>query len=164
MMKNLFTLIIVLLISVSSFSQYAYVPEKLSGEMYLRDLTNPSNATLIGIGPSQLGGSDFALDGSLYGITESDGNFYLIDTTNASGTLIATVTPPGSEFWSGMACDPTDGTMYICSTDGSTNSFYTLDLSNGNTTLVGTNSVEDGVVGIAFSDDGQMYAIYLVRK
>lgn len=54
-----------------------------------------------------------------------------------------------------MACDPTDG-------NGS--SFYTIDLTDASTSLVGTNSEEDGVVGIAFDDDGQMYAIYLVRN
>ena len=164
-MKKLFTLIVLITaISASSFSQYGYIPEKLTGNLYYRDLTNPGSASLIGTTVTQLGGSDFDLSGNLYGIVESTGAFYQIDTATAAASLIATIAPPGAEFWSGMACDPTDGTMYICSTDGNGNTFYSIDVTNGATTLVGTNAVEDGVVGIAFTDDGQMYAIYLVRK
>ena len=164
-MKNFFTLwCLILVFAASSSAQYGYFPEKLSGDLYYRDLTNPGNAVLKGTGPTNLAGSDFDLNGNLYAISEASNEFSQIDTSNATSTLSATVTPPGAEFWSGMACDPTDGTMYLCSTDGNGNTFYTIDDSNGNITLIGTNAVDDGVVGIAFTNDGQMYAIYLVGK
>ena len=163
-MRKLVTLqIIALLFTVPLMAQHGYVPEKLSGDLYLRDLTSPGNAVLKGTGPSQLGGADMDLNGILYGIDDS-GGLHQIDTSDASSILIATITPPGSEFWTGMACDPTDGTMYLCSTDGSTNSYFTVDVTNGATTLIGTNTDEDGVVGIAFDNGGQMYAILLVGK
>jgi len=162
-MKNLFTyLIIAFLLPVTAFSQYGYAPEVLSGALKYTDLSNASS-TVIGTTVTNLVASDFDLSGTYYGISGDDNNLYIIDTSNASFTLVGSVTPPGSEFWSGMACDPTDGTMYICSTDGNTNSFYTIDVTSAAITLVGTNAEGDGVVGIAFDDSGQMYAIYLVR-
>ncbi len=164
-MKKLITFIIISIIApVLSFGQFAYVPEYISGDINLRDLTNPANSTLIGTSVNNLAASDFDLSGNLYAIRGSDNGLYQIDTTNASATLIGTVAPAGSHFWTGLACDPTDGTMYLCSTDGSTNDFYTINLSTATTTLIGSNSDGDGVVGIAFDDSGQMYAIYLVRE
>jgi PKD repeat protein len=163
--KNiLFTVFGLLVLSYGVNAQYAYTPEFISGTLNYIPLSNPGNPTIIGTGPNQIGASDFSQDGTLYAISGADNGLYTIDTTNASSTLIGTVNPPGAEFWSGMAMDPTDGTMYVCSTDGNTSSFYTIDLSNGSTTLIGTNAAESGVVGIAFDDAGQMYAIYLVRK
>jgi len=163
-MKNLFTyLIIAFLLPVTTLGQYGYAPEVMSGALKYTDLSNASS-TVIGTTVTNLVATDFDLNGTYYGISGDDDNLYIIDTSNASYTLVGSVPPPGSEFWSGMACDPTDGTMYICSTDGNTNSFYTIDVTTAAITLVGTNAEGDGVVGIAFDDSGQMYAIYLVRQ
>jgi PKD repeat protein len=163
-MKKLFTFFaLIVSISLTSVGQYGYFPD-FFGDLTYKELTNPSNSTLVGATINQVGASDFALDNNLYAICGADNNLYQIDTSNASATSIGNVPPPGGEFWTGMACDPTDGTIYICSTDGSSNSFYTIDLTNVSVSLIGTNSVEDGAVGIAFDGTGQMYAIYLVRK
>ncbi len=163
MKKLLILLTLVFVISFSSFSQYGYTID-FFGEMNYRELINPSNSTLIGTSLTQVGASDFSNDGDLYAISGIDNGLYLIDTSTGSAVLLGIVTPPGSEFWTGMAFDPTDGTMYICSTDGNSSSYYALDPGNTTLTLIGTHTIEDGVVGIAFDDSGQMYAIYLVRK
>ncbi len=163
-MKKTVTILLMTLHAVLVFGQVGFTPT-FFGDFYKRDLANPANATLIGTTQNQIGASDFGSDGILYAISGADNGLYSIDTSNANATFIAPVNPPGSEFWSGMACDPTDGTMYICSTDGNTGSLYTIDLAAGTTTLVGSiNAADPGVVGIAFDNTGQMYGIMLVRK
>ena len=149
--------------SVWLLAQVGFTPNAF-GEFYKRDLTNPTNATFIGTTLNQIGASDFNKEGVLFVISGIDNGLYILDTTNASSTLVATLPPTGSEFWTGMACDPTDGTMYVCSTDGNNSSLLTLNTETGETTLIGTGAVEDGLVGIAFDNTGQMYGIYLVRK
>jgi len=164
-MKKIYTLLcLAILLPFLATAQWAYIPKFLSGDLDHTDLTNPGNYTTVGTTVINLGAADFDLNGDFFGISGSDNGLYQIDTLDGSSTFIATVIPPGTEFWTGMACDPTDGTMFIASTDGNGSSFYTLDLTNGTKTLIGTNTDEDGVVGIAFDDSGQMYAAYLVRK
>ncbi len=162
-MKKTVTILLLALHAVLVFSQVGFTPN-FFGDFYKRDLTNPTNATLIGTTQNQLGASDFGADGVLYAISGVDNGLYKLDTTDASATLLATVPPTGSEFWTGMACDPTNGTMYVCSTDGNNSSLFTLNTETGETALIGTGAVEDGLVGIAFDNTGQMYGIYLVRK
>lgn len=162
-MKKTAIILLLAIQSISLLGQVGFTPNAF-GEFYKRDLTNPTNATFIGNSPNQIGASDFNKDGVLYAISGIDNGLYILDTTDASSTIVATLPPTGSEFWTGMACDPTDGTMYVCSTDGNTSSLFTLNTETGETTLIGTGSVEDGLVGIAFDNTGQMYGIYLVRK
>jgi PKD repeat protein len=146
-----------------ALGQTGYTPNSF-GDFYKRDLSNPANAALIGITQSQIGASDFNTEGILYAISGADNGLYILDTTDASSTFIATVPPSGGEFWTGMAIDPTDGTMYVCSTDGNNSSFFTMNPEDGSKTLIASGAIEDGVVGIAFDNDGQMYGIFLVRK
>ncbi|MCB2220736.1 MAG: T9SS type A sorting domain-containing protein [Bacteroidetes bacterium] len=163
MKKAYTTLFVSILLSFSVFGQTGFLPN-FFGDFYKRDLTNPSNAILIGTTQNQIGASDFSSDGVLYAISGADNGLYILDTTDATATFITSITPSGSEFWTGMANDPTDGTMYVCSTDGNSSTFYTLDLETGATTIIGSGMIEDGVTGIAFDDTGQMFAIFLVRK
>lgn len=164
MKRVLTTLTLSMFALFACFGQAAFAPEYVSGQIKLINLSNPSNFTVIGTGPAHIGACDFGADGYFYGLTADNSNLYKIDTSTAAYTLIAHVPPPGSEYWTGMALDPTDGQMYICSTDGFNTSFFILNVVTGDKTLVGSNQNDDGAVGIAFDDSGQMYAIYLVRK
>lgn len=147
----------------AQYVPYGYIPEKATGNLYHVNFVNPALSNLIGEGLDGIAGSDFDLEGDLYAITETDGLFVKIDTTNASYFEIETVAPPDGFAWTGMACDPNDGAFYICCADqGGNSAFYNIDLNTGDTVPLGTNDV-GRVVGIAF-DDNNLYGIYLEHK
>ncbi len=101
------------------------------------------------------GGADFsnaadfpANDDSYVYELDSGGNLRTIDVATGDATLVGTV---GAD-WSGMATDPTDGTIYVCTgTD-----LYTLDPDAVSTSLIGSFGV-DFMIDIAIDGDGQMY-------
>jgi PKD repeat protein len=151
------------LAGASSFAQFAYIPDYGNGELNYTELAAPSNPSLVGVTHRHINASDFASDKNLYAI--SSDSLLKIDTTNASTTYLGSLPlPTGVYLWTGMAMDPTSGTLYISRTDGNNSDFLTLDVNTVTTTLIGSNTEADGVVGIAFDDNGQMYAIYLGQK
>jgi len=97
--------------------------------------------------------------------------FYQIDTTTAAINQIGTSTPLTGHMWSGLAYDVTTSTLYASSTTGnSASSIYTIDVSTGTTSHIGTTTTAQSVADIAFDNSGQMYAhnlsntIYLIDK
>lgn len=72
--------------------QYAFVPD-FFGDLYYRELANPSNAVLVGPTMNQVGASDFGPDNQFYAISGADDNLYAIDTTDGSTALIGNVLP-----------------------------------------------------------------------
>ena len=161
MRKIVLSLMMMLLMSASSFAQFAYIPQYWEGNLNYTDLTDPSNYTFVGITEKRINASDFSSDGSFIYAISAD-SLFSIDTADASSTFLDTLSLPNAiAIWTGMAMDPTTGTMYVAWTDGAVSKYYTLDVSTYDRTYIGSNSYGNGVVGIAFDDDGQMYAIYL---
>jgi hypothetical protein len=58
----------------------------------------------------------------------------------------------------GMAIDPSTGTVFVADgSQGGTNSLYTLNLSTGFLSLIGSTALADGLAGLTFA--GQAVAI-----
>jgi hypothetical protein len=97
---------------------------------------------------------------------------YMVDTLNvmwevdaATGTILNTysATPPGGgETYSGLALDPTDGTVYAASTNCATASLYTIDAPTGAATLVGTVSNGGCLIGIAVDGNGDLWGYDII--
>jgi len=81
-----------------------------------------------------------AFDGSgnLYGYDVVDDSFYSINPTTGQATVIGFI-GFDANFGQDLEWDPTTGTMYMTSSDGtsSADELRIVDLSTGNTTLVG---------------------------
>jgi MYXO-CTERM domain-containing protein len=110
---------------------------------------NPSNAqtTLVGLtnglGSANLGPSgffsslDFDPSGNLWGLNGRTGAIGMINTTNASTTIVND-SPSGLSsigFLSGMAINHTTGVAYV--SDEDLERLYSINLSTGNYTLLG---------------------------
>ncbi|MEJ2721494.1 MAG: choice-of-anchor D domain-containing protein, partial [bacterium] len=83
--------------------------------------------------------------------------FVRIDTLDGSQTVLGTVTPYGSEGWTGMALDPTDGRMYATSTNIGSSSLYEIDLDASTATRIGSIGLP-GIISLAVDTDGNMFA------
>jgi len=102
-----------------------------------------------GVFPNFCGGSDVSPSaGDWYGCDYA-GGLYLIDTSTGSQTYIASTIGVN-----GMTYDGTTNTWYV----SSSNSLYTMDVTNGQTTLIGSHNINNIVIGLACDDYGNIFA------
>ncbi len=159
---KIFSKLIFLLLFVPfmTHAQHGFISQYLGGDFESVNLNNASR-TLLGTTVSNLAASDLGANGVMYGI--SNDNFYSIDTTDGTATLIAAITPPANHVWTGMAYDDTDGIMYGYSSWGiaaGEGSLHIIDVTNATYSLVGTQTVNTAIAAIAIDvNDGQMYGI-----
>ncbi|RMI02391.1 MAG: fibronectin type III domain-containing protein, partial [Calditrichaeota bacterium] len=107
---------------------------------------------------------DFGLgDQSYFYLLDVDNNFMEVDTSTGATTLLGTPAPitPGHS-WTGMATDPTDGTIYAVSCDITTTDLYTLDPATGTATLVGPVG-SPCIIGIAVDGNGDLWGYDIVN-
>ena len=171
MKSILFVAIIISIFTVPAFGQNGFLVDYLTGDLVKIDLTAPTNEILIGNVMSFMTDIEFGPDNVLYGLPLQGTEFIQIDTTSAAYTQVGTSTPLASHMWSGLAFDVTTGTMFASSTTGNSESaFYTIDVTTGTATLIGTSLTAYSVADISFDADGQLYAhnlqdeIYLIDK
>ena len=126
------------------------------------DIDNPLGATLLNANTSLYAGE--IVDGVIYGY-DSSGNYVTIDP--ATGEILTSVYV--GEGIRELAYDYTTNTMYGSSTSG--NTLYTINLTTGAYTAVGTMSNVSAVAGLVCDLNGQLYAmafttgdLYMVDK
>lgn len=151
--------------------QYGFVVDYTDGELVKIELDNPENEIAIGTSMNHLTDLEFGSNNVLYALPRVGTQFYQIDTTTAAINQIGTSTPLTGHMWSGLAYDVTTSTLYASSTTGnSASAIYTIDVSTGTTSHIGTTTTAQSVADIAFDNSGQMYAhnlsntIYLIDK
>lgn len=98
--------------------------------------------------------SSIASASSLYYVDDTTQTLNVIDTVTFNSTLIGATGVEGT--FGDMAWDRTTGTMYFVA-GRSNNNLYTLDLSTGAATLVGSHGVDD-LFGLAVNASGQLFA------
>ncbi|HEX6335545.1 MAG TPA: carboxypeptidase regulatory-like domain-containing protein [Jiangellaceae bacterium] len=111
---------------------------------------------------SFIGAGEF-VRGSVFMI---DGTHTMYEVDPETGDVLDSipVTPPGgSQNYTGMALDPTSGTVYAASCDISTSQLFELDVASGEATLIGTISNSPCAIGIAVDGSGQMFAYDIVN-
>ncbi len=99
-------------------------------------------------------------NGYLYAISSSNNGFYQIDAIDRTVTMLCTSTPPLNHTWSGMAYEENLKIMYALCTMGGANgesSLYTIDITNGFVTLIGSQNTAKSITCIAIDGNGQMY-------
>lgn len=126
---------------------------------------DPANLNVIGsTGPDLLPGGDFINgDFSKMYVLDYDANQLItVDTASAAITVIGSSVPTGAHSWTGVAGDPTDGTLYAASCDITQTAIYTLDTNTGTASLIGTTATAPCLIGIAIDASGQMYGYDIV--
>jgi hypothetical protein len=91
------------------------------------------------------------------------GNFFwTVDTVTGVATALPSPVAPAPQTWSGIAFDPTDGTLYGVTTDVSASSLHIIDPATGAVTLVG-NINSPGIIDVCVDGNGDMWAYDLVN-
>ncbi len=164
-MKQLFTLVIsISLLAFSANAQHGFGFEYIGGgTLHTIDL---ATAVKTPVGPTlnNFGAADFGANDILYAINSGTDEFYQIDTTNATPTLIGAIVPPANHIWTGMAYDEATGIMYGYSAYGiaaGEGSLHIIDVTDGSYSLVGTQTTATSIGCIAIDGSGQMYGMNL---
>lgn len=101
-------------------------------------------------------------DSTLYAIDNGTNDFFSVDVSTGTVTVIGTATPTSGHSWTGLAGAP-DGTLYASSTTISASDLYTIDTGTGTATIVGTVTGAPALIGIAVDDGGAMYGLDIVN-
>jgi len=98
---------------------------------------------------------------TLYAIDATLKDLVTIDRTTAAISNLGNVSPFSGESFSDLSFDPTDGTLYACSTGANFTraSIYTVNSKNGSTFRIGPVPGATGLSGIAIDQSGNMYGI-----
>ncbi len=92
----------------------------------------------------------------------SDGDLYMVDIATGAATFVANIPhPTGGQTWTGMAVDPSDGTIYGIGTDISASTLCIIDPVAGTATEVGATGMA-GAIALAIDGEGQMYSYDIV--
>ncbi len=149
----------------------AYGAELLTNGWLRIDLANPAGATPIGTTTGDYFGGDFGPQGVFYALDFSANTLVMIDTASGSAITIGPATPQVGHSWTGLSYDESGQTMYAASTNIAQSALYSIDLSNGAATLIGTTADAPGLIDISVGPTGDMYghdivndAIYLIDK
>ncbi len=116
--------------------------------------------TIASVSSSSFYAGDF-LNGDftqLYSLNGGTDQLYSVNTADGSLTVIGSSVPNAGQIWTGMT-GAVDGTMYAASTDCSTSTLYTIDVTSGALTTIGeiTNGV--CIIDIAINSLGDMYGV-----
>ena len=128
--------------------------------------TGPNGSLVQGCDFDAFGGFD-----TLYCV-EGTGGFFTVDSTTGVQTLIGTASvQEPDDVITGLASDPTTGTMYMVATSETTpgsgdcatdSGLYTIDLATGAATRIGAIPDLSCVIAAAFDNSGQLYAYGVV--
>ncbi len=136
----------------------AFATEAAFAQATRFNLNSPETLNFIGSAPNFIWAGDFATGDNSFAYAVNDLNqFMQIDTTNGAQTVLGTIVPFGFEIWTGMAFDPTDGSMYATGTDIFSSSLYLIDVTGPTATRIGSINMP-GIIACAIDTDGNMYA------
>ncbi len=108
-------------------------------------------------------GGDFGEGGVYYG-TINDNALVTYDISTGVQTTVASITGVTSgQSLIGLGYYPATNTMYLATTNITTSELYTLDVSSGVATLIGTVTNCPGLIAIGVNCDGEMYGVDLVN-
>jgi len=139
----------------------AFAAEVINDNLVSFDTDAPATLSVIGSTGASYFGGDF-LDGDfskMYAVDYLANNFVSIDTTTAAVTIIGAASPVSGHIWTGMAGDPTDGTLYGSSTSNTVSTLYTFTVATGAPTIVGNVTNALALIGIAINAAGEMYGL-----
>jgi hypothetical protein len=145
----------------------AYATETLYGIFTQFDLDIPEVLNTVSPYPSIIWAGDFlGADFTTTYAIRDDNMLVTLDTATGGETVIGAVpAPPNfpSEIYTGMAYDPTTGTMYASSCDTTVSHLYIVDLITPTTTMVGEITNSPCTIAISVDDTGQMYGNEIVN-
>ncbi len=136
----------------------AFSTEAGYGQATRFNLNVPEVLNFVGSAPEFIWAGDFFEGDNSFAYALNDFNeFVRVDTLDGRQVRLGTIDPYGGEIWSGMALDPTDGTMYATSTSIAASSLFRIDVEAVTATRIGPIGTP-GIIAVAVDTDGQMWA------
>lgn len=135
----------------------AYGVDLLGDQLkYWPDITVPGTATNVGPDTAADYAGDFVQGdfSQLYVLDDGAKTLVRVSTTNAARTVVGPANPASGHTWTGLAAAP-NGTLYACSSNGSTSILYTVDKNTGATTQIGTITNAPIAINLAIDPAGQ---------
>ncbi len=104
-------------------------------------------------------GGDFDGSGTLYAFNGTDTSLLTLDTTTGAETTVAPITGLlPTETLRGIAWNESNSTMYLLAGQGEVGSIYTVDLTSGVATLVGSSTVTGWLpIWLAIDSNGNAF-------
>lgn len=138
----------------------AFGNEILAPEIVSFDVGVPGDFTVVDEGvDSYAGNFTFANNDEVYWIDNTDNTLKTYVLEDGSVEEVGELEPEGSDVtWTDMETDPTTGTTYVTTGEGSTNRLYELDENTATLELVGEFGAGDLIVAFAIDDEGVGYA------
>lgn len=137
---------------------HAFATETQNRQATRLQLESPEALDFVGLAPDFIWAGDFGVGDNSFAYAVNELNqFMTIDTLTGTQTLLGMLTPFGTEAWTGMALDPTNGTMYATATNVGQSSLYVIDVDVPSATRIGPIQFP-AIVALAVDDDGVMYA------
>lgn len=153
----------VLLEHVFSQGSWAYGID-ISNQQFLKfNLLIPQNVVTISSISGDFFGGDFDYSGNFYAVDNNTGTLTILDTLSGISQVIGPMGNLSGHTWTGLTYDATTSTMYASSTDGSISTLYTVNLSSGATTVIGSTSAAPIIIDIAIDNAGTLYAHEIIN-
>lgn len=133
-----------------------------TGDLLAVDLPGGTTPTGLTV-PTAYAGDLLYGDNQRFVLLTADNRLQVIDLTTGARDELGVVPPElASEVWTGMAVDPTDGTVYAstASPGGRFSQLYEIDLVRARATLLGPAGIEPtAIAALAIDGAGQLYGI-----
>ena len=143
---------------ISSQDSWAYGVNGFDYQFLRFNLSTPQNTTIISSIGGDFVGGDFDDSGNFYAIDEYTSMLMAVDTLSGTSVTVGPMSNLSGHTWTGLAFDPIPKTMYASSTNGSISTLYTVNTTNGATTIIGSTSNAPIIIDIAIDNGGNMYA------
>jgi hypothetical protein len=129
----------------------------LDPSLYHVDAADASFDSLGLMSGYEIQAMDCDAGGVLYGLDQLGRQLVTIDPATAAVTVVA----PVGDALSGMAFDPTDGTLYASSSGEADvrDALFTVDKVTGATTLIGVTGSGGAIPGLCFDAAGDLYGV-----
>ena len=141
----------------STTSSYVY-EDRAEEAFFSHPVEDFTNQTLLGAEVIDIRAMAFDQNGTvLYAIENLNKNLLTVDQTTGTTAVVGPLTNANSnDVMTGIEI-MADGTCYVTGTDETTSTLYTCDLSTGTLTVVGSQSTNPFIIGIAADCDGNLY-------
>jgi len=122
-------------------------------------LTGPYSLDPIATNTNPIYGGDFDASGTLYAFNGTDSTLLTIDITTGAETTVAPITGLlPSETLRGIAWNESNSTMYLLAGQAEVGSIYTVDLTTGVATLVGSSTITGWLpIWLAIDSNGNAF-------
>jgi hypothetical protein len=136
--------------------------DELTGDLYAIDAASGVAVSLGSTGLFALQGIAFDSSDVLYAVNfnldDGSASLYTIDVATVTATLVGTT----GDYMAGLAFDPIDGTLWGSGSGTASavpDGIYTIDPTNGATTLVGETGLGGSTPDLHFDSGGNLYGV-----